>query len=145
MFYYIKITSETGKEIEIDARNNTDIQKFLKSVVICVDTVDDNVSNRASNVLNRVNVTLDIDSTTKAICKDLMDWALASSGEDVYRLVHIDVYDDKEQVIRSFDIQKMFVEDYQEAFINGQNCVAELKLIQQANNAKNFLHDVARL
>lgn len=144
MFYYIKITSETGKEIEIDGRANSDIQKYLKAVSICVDTVDDNVSNRASNVLNRVIVKLDIDSTTNAICKDLMDWALASSGEDVYRLVHIDVYDDK-QVIRSFDIQKMFVEDYEEAFVGETDCIANLKLIQQANNAKNFLHDIARL
>ena len=144
MFYYIKITSDTGKEIEIDGRDGSDIQKFLKSVSVCVDTVDDNVSNRASNVLNRVTVKLDIDSTTNAICKDLMDWALASSGEDVYRLVHIDVYDDK-QVIRSFDIQKMFVEDYKEGFVGERDCVAELKLIQQANNAKNFLHDIARL
>ncbi|EXM40274.1 hypothetical protein RASY3_09245 [Ruminococcus albus SY3] len=144
MFYYIKITSETGKEIEIDGRDGSDIQKFLKSVCVCVDTVDDNVSNRASNVLNRVNVKLDIDSKTNSICKDLMDWALASSGEDVYRLVHIDVYDDK-QVIRSFDIQKMFVEDYEEDFNGERDCSADLKLIQQANNAKNFLHDTARL
>jgi len=144
MFYYIKITSETGKEIEIDGRDGADIQKFLKSVVVCVDTVDDNVSNRGSNVLNRVNIKLDIDSKTNTICKDLMDWALASSGEDVYRLVHIDVYDTT-QVIRSFDIQKMFVEDYEEAFVGETDCVANLKLIQQANNAKNFLHDIARL
>ncbi len=145
MFYYIKITSETGKEIEIDGRDGSTIQKFLKSVIVCVDTVDDNVSNRGSNVLNRVSIKLDIDSTTNAICKDLMDWAIVSSGEDVYRLVHIDVYNDKKQVIRSFDIQKMFVEDYQEAFDIKDVCVAELKLIQQANNAKNFLHDIARL
>lgn len=145
MFYYIKITSETGKEIVLDGRDGSDMQKYIKSVHVWVDTVEDNVSNRASNVLNRVTINLDVDSTTNAICKDLMDWALIASGEGVYRLVHIDVYDDKKQVIRSFDIQNMFVEDYQETFCSGKNCVAELKLIQQANNAKNFLHDIARL
>ncbi len=144
MFYFIKITSEAGKEIVIDGRDGSAMQQFLKSISVCVDTVDDNVSNRASNVLNRVNVKLDIHSETTAICKDLMDWALASSGEEVYRLVHIDVYDEK-QVIRSFDIQKMFVEDYTEDYVGKEKNIAELKLIQQANNAKNFQHDIARL
>ena len=144
MFYYIKITSETGKEIEIDGRDGSDMQKFLKSISIQIDTVDENVSNRASNVLNRVNLTLDIDSKTNAVCKSLMDWALASSGEDVYRLVHIDIYDST-QVIRSFDIPKMFVEDYDESFVGERDNTANLKLIQQANNAKDFMHDTARL
>lgn len=144
MFYYIKITSETGKEIEIDGRDGSYMQKFLKTISVRVDTVDENVSNRASNVLNRVELKLDIDSKTNTVCKALMDWALASSGEDVYRLVHIDVYDNT-QVIRSFDIPKMFVEDYDESFDHEKGCKANLKLIQQANNAKSFMHDTARL
>ena len=145
MFYYIKITSETGKIIEIDGRDKEKIQDALESLEIFIDTVDENVNNRASNIINRINIKLKLNEATNSICKDFMDWALESSGEDVYRLVHIDVYDTLPQVIRSFDIQKVFVEDYKESFIGREVTTAELKLIQQSNNSKNFLHDTARL
>ncbi len=144
MFYYIKITSETGKEIEIDGRDESEIKEFLKSVVVWVDTTEKDVKERSHSVLNRVSIKLDIKTKTNAICKDLMDWAIESSGEDVNRLVHIDIYD-QTQVIRSFDIQKMFVEDYKESYGVENANIAELELIQEANNAKNFLHDTARL
>ncbi len=144
MFYYIKITSETGKEIEIDGRDESEIKEFLKSVVVWVDTTEKDAKERSQSVLNRVSIKLDIKTKTNAICKDLMDWAIESSGEDVNRLVHIDIYD-QTQVIRSFDIQKMFVEDYKESYGVENANIAELELIQEANNAKNFLHDTARL
>lgn len=144
MFYYIKITSETGKEIEIDGRDESEIKEFLKSVVVWVDTTETDAKERSQSVLNRVSIKLDIKTKTNAICKDLMDWAIESSGEDVNRLVHIDIYD-QTQVIRSFDIQKMFVEDYKESYGVENANIAELELIQEANNAKNFLHDTARL
>ena len=144
MFYYIKITSDTGKEIEIDGRDESEIKDFLKSVVVWVDTTEKDVKERSHSVLNRVSIKLDIKTKTNAICKDLMDWAIESSGDDVNRLVHIDIYD-QTQVIRSFDIQKMFVEDYKESYGVEKTNIAELELIQEANNAKNFLHDTARL
>lgn len=144
MFYYIKITSDTGKEIEIDGRDESEIKDFLKSVVVWVDTTEKDVKERSHSVLNRVSIKLDIKTKTNAICKDLMDWAIESSGDDVNRLVHIDIYD-QTQVIRSFDIQKMFVEDYKESYGVEKANIAELELIQEANNAKNFLHDTARL
>ena len=150
MFYYINIKSDTGKEIELDGRDGQSCANAIQGLKIWIDTVDENVNNRTSNVLNRVILRVSINSDTKETCKDLMDWALASSGEDVYRLVHIDIYDNI-NVVRSFDLQKMFVEDYYEEYEKGGSSqgtdagILVLNLIQAANNSKNFLNDYNRL
>ena len=115
MFFYIKITSDSGKEIVIDANNGSPQGDKIENLKIWIDTVDDKAKNRASNILNRVELVLTLDTQTKEICKDLMTWSLSSSGSDVYRRVQIDIRDDS-GVVRSFDLNKMFVEDYDEKY-----------------------------
>ena len=131
----------------MDGRDGTQFENAIQSLKVWIDTVDENVNNRTSNVLNRVILSGLITEDTREVCKNLMDWALSSSGEDVYRLVHIDIYGTNE-VLRSFDLQKMFVEDYYENYDKGTGTDAGtfvLNLIQAANNSKNFANDYNRL
>lgn len=147
MFYYIKVTAKSGKEIELNGKEDGPIKAYLKRVSVKIDTVEENVQNKASNVLNKVELELDINENTNQICKDFMDWSLSDSGDDIYRTVHIDIYNTS-KVIRSFDLEEMFVEDCFEEYEkkdNKDNGLFTLKLIQQANKGDKFLHDVNQL
>lgn len=145
MFFYIKITADegSGQEITMDGRDKAEksIAGEIKEVKVFIDTVNENSSERASDILNKVEIKLAITENTNKICKDLMAWALEASGEDIYRNVRIDIRNEK-GVIRSFDLSHMFVEDYYEVYEKGKsdNDAGEftLKLIQKANKSKEF-------
>ena len=144
MFYYIKVVGKSGKEIELNGKNDGPMKDFFKRVSVKIDTVEDNVQKKATNVLNRVEIELDINEETNNICKDFMDWSLSDSGDDVYRTVQIDIMDTS-KVIRSFDLGLMFVEDCFEEYLKKDNKdegTFTIKLIQQANKQKEFKHDV---
>lgn len=152
MNYYIKVTANNGSghETEIDAREKTD---SIEGVKIWIDTTNENVCERSSDILNKVEIRIKINSDTNEKCRDFMDWSLERSGSDIYRHVHIDVYANtpgKTTLIRSFDLDKMFVEDYIEEYGKGGGNggtpgsdagTATLKLIQAANNSDSFLQD----
>lgn len=147
MFYVVKITSNSGNEIELDGRENTKFTNAIQKLKIWIDTVDENVNSRNSNVLNRVSLSGMINSGTKAACKSIMDWALVSSGDDVNRLVQIDIYDNN-SIVRSFNLENMFVEDYSEDYEKGNGKdigIFELKLIQEANMSDKFMNDINQL
>lgn len=136
MFYYIKVTAKSGKEIELNGKEDGGIKNFLKRVSLKIDTVEDNVQEKASNVLNKIEFELDINDKTNQICKDLMEWSLSWSGEDIYRTVQIDIADNT-KVIRSIDAVEMFVEDCFEEYCkkDGKDTgVFTIKLIQHAGN-----------
>ena len=75
-----------------------------------------------------------------------MSWSLKSFGDDIYRTVHMDIYNTK-KLIRSFDLKEMFVEDCEEEYSKEavDNGIFIIKLIQQSNKQKDFLHDVNQL
>lgn len=151
MNYYIKVTANngSGNEIEIDAREKTD---SIEGVKIWIDTTNENVCERSSDILNKVEIKIKINSNTNKECRKFMDWSLERSGSDIYRHVCINVYSNASSpantiLIRSFDLDKMFVEDYIEEYDKGGGNgkddagTATLKLIQAANNSDSFLQD----
>lgn len=151
MNYYIKVTANhgSGNEFEIDATKKTD---SIEGVKIWIDTTNENVCERSSDILNKVEIRIKINSDTNEACRNFMDWSLERSGGDIYRKVHIDVYanstnDNINGLIRSFDLKEMFVEDYIEEYYKGGGNgkedlgTATLKLIQAANNSDEFKHD----
>lgn len=156
MNYYIKVTANngSGKEIEIDARadKTSNASNIIDGVKIWIDTTNENVCERSSDILNKVEIRIKINDYTKEKCNDFMDWSLERSGGDIYRKVHIDVHTNSSKenstgLIRSFDLDKMFVEDYIEEYDkvggngNADAGTATLKLIQAANNSDSFLQD----
>lgn len=148
MNYYIKVTANngSGNEFDINAIEKTD---SIEGVKIWIDTTNENVCERSSDILNKVEIRIKINSNTNEACRNFMDWSLERSGSDIYRHVHIDVYANtpgKTTLIRSFDLDKMFVEDYIEEYGKGgpsgsDTGTATLKLIQAANNSDSFLQD----
>lgn len=144
MNFYIKIISEgTKEEIIINGRTDADIQEELKYFNVMVDTVDENNNNRTSDILNRAEFKMSVSSKTNSICKQLMDWALSTDSSKIFRTVQVDVYDNTE-FIRSFKMDNMFVEDYFEEYTKSGSEVV-MKMIQKANNAKNFRQSNKRI
>lgn len=153
MNYFIKVTSKSGIEIEINGKpGDGKMSSFVKRVSIKIDTVQDNPEEKSTNVFNKVELELTINNTTKEICKKFMDWALNTS-EDVYREVYMNIYDNtgennKAEVIRSFNLKDMFVEDCFEDYSKvdkNDTGLLTVKLIQQAEKHKEFIHDVNEL
>ena len=146
MFYDIKVISPTGEEIIIDGKPDGTMADHIKRVYVKIDTVEENQTTKATNVLNKVEIELQINETTNGVCKDLMSWSLKSFGDDIYRTVHMDIYNTK-KLIRSFDLKEMFVEDCEEEYSKEavDNGIFIIKLIQQSNKQKDFLHDVNQL
>ena len=145
MFYSIKISSESCDPIQIDEDVDTGFKDALEKLSISIDTVEENVSDRAARILNRVTLVLKVNPVTKIVCDQLMEWSLTSSGEDVYRTVNIDISDSRKDIVRSYELHKMFVEDYTESFDGKEQAIATLKLIQMANYAQEFKHSWQRL
>lgn len=159
MFFYVKVKGKSGiPDIVIDGRdkkgdddNDNTIKAYIERIVVNIDTVQENAKNHASDIRNKVEIELLIKKETKDTCKQFMDWSLMTSGGDLYRTVHIDVYDDKNDIIRSFDLQEMFVEDCLEKYSKIKDTddeitgVFTIKLIQMANKQKVFKQDVNQI
>lgn len=140
MQYSIKITAKSGKETSIDCIAIEALGNAFKGLNIMSDTPTQNVKDRATNILVRLQLDMLINKDTCGICKDLMEWSLSSKGEDVHRTVEIKVTDN-ETTLRTFKIPKMFVEDYEEKFINDADIDEArfcLKLIQLAGETSNI-------
>lgn len=144
MQYCIKVIAEngTGKEIILDGtgpESNNPITNTLKGIRIKVDAEVLEANSRSSKIVNSVEFTIDIAESTNTQCKDFMDWALASKGADVYRTVHIDVWD-SQKLLRSFHLKEMFLDDYNEDY-NGNVGTLTIKLLQKPGYASDFRND----
>ena len=138
MHYTIEITGKSCSPIKFDSEAES---KVFESLDILIDTVDENVNDRSTNVLNRVTLKVKIDETTSEQCKLLMEWALMSKNEDVHRVVQIDIENTRGETVRSFRLEEMFVEDYAERYGKEDGGdYFELKLIQKAGKAERFHH-----
>lgn len=152
LFFYVKVKGKTGiPDIEINGKDENDGMKaFIERITFNIDTVQENAKSHASDIRNKVEIQLLITDKTNQICKDFMGWSLMTSGGDLYRTVHIDIHSDGEglPIIRSFDLQEMFVEDCLENYSkNKENNdeiigVFTIKLIQKANMQNLFKQDV---
>lgn len=149
MEYYIKITAEngTGKEIVLDGASgeaaSNDVTNTLKEIHIKVDAEVLEANSRSSKIVNSVIFTIAMRESTHTQFKELMDWALASKGADVYRTVHIDVYDSL-NLLRSFHLKEMFLDDYNEDYIENVGTLT-VKLLQKPGYASEFKNSTTPL
>lgn len=149
-FYYrIRITADKGSEKEIlldgttgHSSNNEVTDKF-KEIHIKVDAEVQDANSRSSKIVNSVVFKINVDKTTHTQCKDLMDWALTSKGPEVYRTVQIDVYDDQ-QLLRSFHLNEMFLDDYEEDYGENEGTFT-VKLLQKPGYAPGFKSSITPL
>ena len=81
MQYSIKITAKSGKETSIDCIAIEALGNAFKGLNIMSDTPTQNVKDRATNILVRLQLDMLINKDTCGICKDLMEWSLSSKAK----------------------------------------------------------------
>lgn len=114
---------------DTQVQSNSSIQNIR---IIC-DTKDNDNYERATSVIVLIEVTIRIEEATKDDCRNLMDWALTVSGDDVYKTVNITIKDTNDE-IRNISIPDVFCKNYQEHYFlnangNETNCL-KLNMIQ---------------
>ena len=146
MVYSIKITSQEGEVIEI----GTDGEKetgLITDVKIHLDTINDNVSEKAMGMLAKIAIKglISNDASVKKKYIDMFNWSKSLSKNQWYRTIVIKSYVDEnhEDVYRTYQFDNVFVVDYIEEYFATTKDGApkdhfELYLTQKENNLKNI-------
>lgn len=136
--------------IELDGIHSDAVNGKIKYVKFFIDTIQENVSDRSNSILNKLELKIVIDATTKQACKNFMDWALLSTGRGIKRTVDIVIQDSNNEndnsndCLRSFHLAEMFVEDFKEEYA-GEEKYFIIKLTQTQGHSSEFQHDTIRL
>ena len=91
----------------------------IQTVVFKMNTLDDNTRNRADAVRGEITITGPITKENKEKTKRLAKWAMDANKKTLYRNVVIVVYDGENcsgDVLRRYEVDNMFVIDYEENF-----------------------------
>lgn len=144
MEYKVKITSQTGEEISFGYEDND--RNTIKDIEINFDTIEDNVYRKGDGSLLHLKIKGDIkyddveNKTTVDEHIKLFKWTCSEKSEELYRTVNIEVWN-KNNRLRVYTFEKMFVEDYTEKYYSSSQRGAEskssgfeLKLTQMENN-----------
>ena len=145
MIYSIKITSEDGEVIELG--NDTEEKSLITDIKIHLDTINDNVSEKAMGMLAKIAVKGIISNSEAAKKKyiDLFKWSKSLSRNQWYRSLVIKSYvDGTQDVHRTYQFDNVFVVDYIEEYStttannDGKKDRFELYLTQKENNLQNI-------
>ena len=129
--YAIKIESADTDPIEINEN-----QSIITDVEIFIDTIDDNVRQKASGMLARLTVIGKIDVSIQDQLIGLFDWSKDLDSDNWYRNVELKIFSGK-KLYRTYEFPKMFVVDYKEFYHesgNDEDGTFELYLTQKDNN-----------
>ncbi len=140
MNYAIKIESTECDPIAIGDPEETENQNLITSVDVFIDTIDDDVRQKASGMLARVTIKGNIDDKIQDQLIELFNWSKELSGDKWYRDLEIKALDGG-TVKRTYVFPKMFVVDYKELYrVTGSQQVDtfELYLTQKENNFKSI-------
>lgn len=111
----------------------------ITNVEVYMDTIDNNVVDKADAMLAKVNITGVINKETNERIKQLFLWSL-DNKENIYRDVTI-ILSDQKDIIRTYIFKRMFVVDYKEIINNdgnNKNSVFQLFLTQEENNLETI-------
>lgn len=119
--YDVKI--ESAAEGEIVFNKDTSAEgAAIDKVLFKMNTINNNTLNRSSAVRCELIIEGKINKHTKEETMKLAKWSMTGSGESLlYRKVTVVVYtdDEREEVLRQYDVDKMFCIDYDEIFAPG--------------------------
>ena len=119
-------------------------KKLLTNVEVHMDTVDENVKQRANAILARVKIVGNLDKILAERAKKIFDWAINYNDDAWYKDVEIEMSTSAtvSVPIRTYIIPNMFVVDYKETYnAEGESSHFELYLTQKDGNMqkiKNF-------
>lgn len=150
MIYTLKIEWDDGeKTIEIGATKEE--QVVITDAEVMLDTVDDYTRNKSKAMLAKISVKGQILGTKapklKESLRDIFLWATDFEVDTTYRKVTLTVKESSNNVLRTYEIENMFVSDYKEKYRNSdekggqgdKGGIFELYLTQQENDLDKIL------
>ncbi|MCR5833905.1 MAG: hypothetical protein K6G55_04565 [Selenomonadaceae bacterium] len=132
-----------GKDVDIQYNHDdsaNDEQKIIESVDIFFDTIDDNVRNKSSGMLAKIEIKGVIPRDEPELMRKflkLSEWARDNSSDTQYRNICIAVKGSDNSFLRVYSIKNVFIVDYREVYVldgtNGKDRF-ELYLTQKEDN-----------
>lgn len=131
--YKIKITNKENENeiIELVSKDTKE-----ESVTFKIDTIEQDVYDRSSNIVNIVTIKGIIEESNKGETKKLLEWSLEKSKASIYRKVVIENYINQE-LVREYHLNNAFCVDYTETF-KGDNGEYELILSQRKSSLEEI-------
>ena len=120
--YQLKITSG-GETIELSTKEQQGMADITK-LSFKVNTIDRQTRNRSDNVRTEIVLEGVVTKENREKTKGLTKWALDADRTTLYRSVTLVVYEAENctgDVLRRYQIDNMFVIDYDEFFNAGSN------------------------
>ncbi len=147
MIFEITITSEDGEVIEIGKDEKE--QNFITDVVIHMDTVNNDVRNKAPAMLAKIEIHGAINSEVGDRVLKLFEWSKELNEKKWYRTITIKAKTSIDKPYRTYIFEKVFVVDYWERYKtesaqgdeqakNADRDHFELFLTQKENNFKTI-------
>ena len=150
--YRLTITDNNGSEIFLssmlvdrdDKRPDDIINASYK-----LNTIDNDALSRSNEARAEITISGIISElNTKETCK-LASWAKETNSDLIYRKVKLVIYantDENAKMLRSYEIEQMFVLDYKETFCNssednkeGSSGQFELYVVQKKGNHSQYI------
>ena len=137
MIFSIKITSEDGEVIEIGKEGLLENEmNLIKDVTILMDTVNDNVRDKANAILAKIKITCRIDDRISDEVLKIFNWSKELDEKKWYRTIEIKMKTSMNNVFRTYIFEKVFIVDYAEYYDYDKSSIDhfELLLTQKENN-----------
>lgn len=127
--FTIKSTAN-DPEISIISKDN---ENTITNVIFKINTVDENVNDRSSNIINQIEIhgTFEKDDQrTNEKCAEILKWSISNKKDSVYRNIQI-IIKSQQDIIREYNIENVFCEDYTEDFSSAKQGTFTLKMAQK--------------
>lgn len=137
MIFSIKITSEDGDVIEIGKEGLMENEmNLIKDVTIYMDTVNNDVRDKANAILAKIKINCRIDDRISDEVLKIFNWSKELDEKKWYRTIEIKIKTSMNNVFRTYIFEKVFIVDYVEYYDYDKDLIDhfELLLTQKENN-----------
>lgn len=142
MLYEVKIEDQDGEEvIYIGNPENEGEGKMITSLVVELDTINDQSRQKSNAMLAKLEIVGLLDSSIKGEIIKLFNWAKEQNEEKWYRNIEIKVKTSNDNVDRIYNFENVFILDYSEVYTDeadNKKDYFKVKLTQKENNFKKI-------
>ena len=142
MLYEVKIEDQDGEEvIYIGNPENEGEGKMITSLVVELDTINDQSRQKSNAMLAKLEIVGLLDSSIKNEIRKLFIWAKELNEEKWYRNIEIKVKTSSDNVYRTYKFDNVFILDYKETYTDESESNKNyftVNLTQKENNFKKL-------
>ena len=142
MLYEVKIEDQDGEEvIYIGNPENEGESKKITSLIVELDTINDQSRQKSNAMLAKIEIVGLLDSSIREEIRKLFIWAKELNEEKWYRNIEIKVKTSNENVDRIYNFENVFILDYSEVYTDeadNKKDYFKVKLTQKENNFKKI-------